>query len=390
MLTTGLFARPPAPWLPTGTLVAALLLLTPRSGRAEDGISYKFQSWQEEAGRIRVDAHYGLIEKDLTPADHLRLTGVIDTIAGATPTGAPPEPGSDEVPLAQLEERREAWQVEYAHQFPRVQTTVSYANSRESDYRSDAVALNTLTDFNQKHTRLLIGVARAEDDVTARFLPEPRDKTTDDIIIGVTQLVDAQTSATANLTFSRSRGYLSDPYKIVGKTVELLPGLPLALTFPENRPEEREKWILYTSINRRIERWDAAAEFSWRFLDDGFGSDSHTLTAEWFQRLGASIVLRPLVRYYQQSAADFYVVTLDGTPIVPPNRPTGAAPFYSADYRLSAMRTWTLGVKVVWEVKPWLSVDATFERYLMRGRDETPGAAFADANIFTVGVRLWR
>src|SRR5690606_41235167 len=43
-------------------LLAALYLALPRSGRGEDAVAYKFQSWQEDSGRIRVDAHYGLIE----------------------------------------------------------------------------------------------------------------------------------------------------------------------------------------------------------------------------------------------------------------------------------------------------------------------------------------
>lgn len=373
-------------------LIAALYLALPRSGRGEDAVAYKFQSWQEDSGRIRVDAHYGLIEKDLTVDAKLRLTGVIDTIAGATPTGEPPQPGSDQVPLAQLEERREAWQAEFSRQLSRVGVTAGFASSRESDYVSKALSLNTQIDFNARNTTVLVGMARADDDVRPTFFAESRDKRTDEIIVGITQVLSPRTSLTANFTYSAADGYLSDPYKIVRKTTEVLPGVVLPLTFPENRPDRKRKRILYTALNHRIERFDAAIEASWRLLDDSFGTTSHTLAVEWFQRLGQRVILRPAIRFYEQTEADFYYADLDPTRIVPVAVPDGTGPYYSTDYRLAALRTWTLGFKVVWEMRPWMSVDATYERYLMEGRDggRTSASAFVDADVFTVGIRLWR
>lgn len=375
-----------------GAFLAVLHLVNPRPSRAEDAVAYKFQSWQEDGGRIRVDAHYGLVEKDLGLAARLRLTGVIDTIAGATPTGEPPPPGSDAVPLAQLDDRREAWQAEFTRQFARVAVTGGFASSRESDYVSKVVSLNTQTDFNAKNTTLLLGVARADDDVQPVFFPQARAKETDEVIVGVTQLLDPHTAVTVNFTYSAADGYLSDPYKIVRKSTEVLPGVVLPLTFPENRPAEKRKRILYASLHRRFERLDAALEASWRLLDDSFGTTSHTVSLEWFQRLTPRVILRPAVRFYEQTEADFYHVDLDPTPIVPSDAATGHAPYYSSDYRLAALRTWTLGLKVVWEAKPWLTVDATVERYLMRGRDggRTPASAFVDADVFTIGLKLWR
>ena len=382
--------RPP-PFLPGLVLIVGLHLGLPRA-RAEDAVAYKFQSWQEDHGRIRVDAHYGLVEKDLGTAAKLRLTGVIDTIAGATPTGEPPAAGSDEVPLAQLDDRREAWQAELSRQFSRVNVTGGFASSRESDYVSKAYSLNTQTDFNARNTTLLLGAAHADDDVQPVFFAEEREKTTDDFIIGLTQVLGPRTSLTVNFTYGQSEGYLSDPYKLVRKTTEVLPGVALPLTFPENRPDEKRKRILYAAVHHHFARLDAALEGSWRLLDDSFGTTSHTLALEWFQRLGSRVILRPAVRFYEQTEADFYFANLDLTPIVPSPVPTTAAPHYSSDYRLAAMRTWTLGLKLIWEVRPWLSVDATLERYLMRGRDDgrTSARAFADADIFTVGIRLWK
>ena len=175
------------------------------------------------------------------------------------------------------------------------------------------------------------------------------------------------------------------------KRTEVLPGLFLNLTFPENRPSTKEKWIGYLRVNHSIEKLNGALEASYRLLDDTYGITSHTLEAAWYQRFGERLVVRPAVRFYEQSEADFYRVDLNGTSITPPNVATGQAPYYSADYRLSTMRTWMLGVKLVWQVSDWCEIDATAERYLMEGRDgRTSDSAYADADVFTVGVRLWR
>ena len=49
-----------------------------------------------------------------------------------------------------------------------------------------------------------------------------------------------------------------------------------------------------------------------------------------------------------------------------------------------------LGVKAVWDINEHVSVDATVERYLMNGRDQiTSPSAYVDANVFTLGIRLW-
>ena len=48
-------------------------------------------------------------------------------------------------------------------------------------------------------------------------------------------------------------------------------------------------------------------------------------------------------------------------------------------------------MKVVWQVKRWLEVDAAYDRYGSRGLDHvTPQSAFFSANVFTFGVKFIR
>lgn len=373
-----------------GAVIAAFLFLLVPRARAEGGISYKYQDYQESGGRVGVQVHSALIEQGIGTEMRFKLSGVIDAISGATPNGQPAPAGSDQVPYSKLDERRKAWNAEFSRQFPRINVALGVANSRESDYVSTAFSVNTLTDFNQKNTTLLAGVATTDDDVRVFYQPEYTKKRTTDLIVGVTQLLDLRTSVTFNLSWGRSTGYLSDPYKAVEKRAEVIPGVFLQRTFPENRPAERTKWLALASINRAFPEANGAFEGSYRFYHDTFGTDAHTLDFAWFQKVGTKFVLRPSVRLYQQSAADFFYYRLDATNIVPTfGAPRTQGPFYSSDYRLSAMRTTTVGLKAIWRATSRLELDAAYERYEMRGRDGiVPKSAYAKADIITVGARF--
>lgn len=368
-------------------LSALLLSLVPRA-RAESSISYKHEDYREGDGRVVVRTDGALIEQDLGTATQLKVEGILDAIAGATPNGQPAPAGSDQVPLSRLTEYRKAWSASVAHQFAPTRLAVGVANSRESDYVSTGWSLNSQTDFNQKNTTLLVGVAGTDDDIKVFYQAARAKKRTNDVIVGVTQLLDPNTSVTLNLSWGRQRGYLSDPYKLVQKNTQIVGNVFLPLTFPENRPGEREKWIALANLNRAL--GSGTLDLAYRFYHDTFGTNAHTLDAAWFQRLGERVILRPSFRFYDQSAADFYHYRLDATSIVPtPGAPRPQGPFYSSDYRLSAMRTTTFGMKVIWRATERLQLDAAYERYQMRGTDDvTPQSAYARANIWTAGVKF--
>ncbi len=374
-------------------LAGGLVLLSPeRAARAEDALRYKFQAWQEDAGRVEVLAHYALAEKDLSPNMRLRFTGLLDAITGATPTGEPAETRDGPVPLTEIKDDRRAGSLDLTHQFSRLGITAGYARSTESDYVSDGVSATALVDFNQKQTLLRVGVSGTWDEVKVFYTDAWQDKMSVDVILGVTQVINATTTLTANLTYGQAEGYLNDPYKIIRKDTEILPGLFLPLTFAENRPDERRKWIGYLAFNHAWPEQHGAFEATYRFYHDGYGIDSHTMTAGWRQTFqDGRWTLNPHVRAYRQSAADFYRVTLDGTDITPTVQPQPAGPFYSADYRLAELDTFSAGVTLTWKIRDGLAVDATYDRYVMHGRDGVTSAqAFPDADVFTVGVKVWR
>ncbi len=371
-------------------LVTAALGLAPvRSARGESAISYKYHDYRESDDRMTVESHYGMIEATLGPAMRFRAHGVIDTIAGATPNGQPPSIPGGPVPLAHVTDRRKGWSAELARQFPRVNATVGVANSRESDYVSTGWSLNTVTDFNQKNTTLLAGVAGTDDDIRVFYQIDWVKKRTTDLIAGVTQLLDPRTSVTLNIGYGHSAGFHADPYRLIFKRVEIAPGLFLPRTFNENRPDARDKWTVFAAFNRAFPAVHGALEASYRWFRDDFGVTAHTAELAWFQKLGERWMLRPAARYYDQGEADFYRLDLNGTSIMPSGRPNPEGPFFSADYRLSALRSHTLGIKLVWVASETWTLDAAFEHYEMRGKDGvTSPAVYPRAEIVTLGAKF--
>jgi hypothetical protein len=247
---------------------------------------------------------------------------------------------------------------------------VQLSYSVETDYLSAGLALRDAMDFNQKNTTLLLGAALTYDLIQPVTDAPDETKITVDAMVGVSQVLDRRTLLSANLTLSHVEGFLSDPYKVVELNGVLV---------PELRPDSKDKQIVYVSLTRFVELLRGSAEGSYRYYRDSFGIDAHTLSLAWHQRLGRHFVLRPMVRYYVQSEADFYGVRFTGTP-----------EYYSADYRVSALTALSYGLKFVWMPTERLSFDVSFDRYAQSGSDsETPDAVYPSANVIMGGARLW-
>lgn len=371
-------------------LAALLVLRSPApKARADGSLAYKYEDYREADGRIAVRTQSTSAEQDLGFDTRLKLTGTLDAITGATPTGQPAPAGSGQVGLTQLHERRKAWSGDLSHQFGPVNLDAGFAESREGDYVSRGWSVTTLTDLNDKNTTVRAGLAGTDDRVEVFFEPAWLPKHTRDAILGVTQLLNPLTFVTVNLSGGQANGYLSEQHKQVEKTLQLFPGVFLPEAFAENRPDHRTKGLAYLSANRALPKLHAAVEGSYRFYHDTYGVTAETVELAWFQHLGPRLILQPSVRYFQQTAASFYHYNLDDTAIVPVRLPNGQGQLYSSDFRLSALDTWSYGLKAIWTVADWLQLDLAYARYDMHGRDGvTPASAYVRAGITTAGIKL--
>jgi hypothetical protein len=61
--------------------------------------------------------------------------------------------------------------------------------------------------------------------------------------------------------------------------------------------------------------------------------------------------------------------------------------YYSSDYRLSSLETFTLGIEATVHLGERCDLRLGYQRYWMRGLDhQTRQSAYPGANIFTVGL----
>lgn len=286
------------------------------------------------------------------------------------------------VPLAKLHDKRQAFSVSLPVHWSIHELTASVSFSEESDYRSIGGALNYSINLNEKNTTINFGYAHNADRVRDdKFVWE--DKTSDSFLVGINQLLSPKSYLTLNLGFNDDYGYLSDPYRgvmVLMNYPQYNPSDPALI--PERRPRHRSSEVAYASFTQFIEPLDGSIEASYRFFHDSWGIFSHTTTLDWHQKIGRRVVITPSFRYTWQSAADFYYL------LVPDylNLPT----YYSSDYRLSELQTFGFGMNATWRVAKFLSFDAGYYRYIMKGLDGvTSQSAYPTANVASVGLRIW-
>jgi Protein of unknown function (DUF3570) len=284
------------------------------------------------------------------------------------------------VPLTEMHDHRNAFNIALPMTFGQHQITPSFAYSAESDYISIGGALNYSLSLNDKNTTLSAGWAHNGDTVRDDNF-NWQAKMTDNVFLGLVQLFGPKSYLTVDASFSCEHGYLADPYRGVMFESQLQNNPEDPALGPEVRPRHRNSEILYTSWTQFVTPLNGSYELSYRFFHDSYGIIANTVGFDWHQKIGKHIVISPMFRYYiQNTAADFYYL------LVPNTNPT----YYSSDYRLSQMESFTAGVTITYRIQKHISLDASYTRYQMQGLDgKTDQSAYPSANIVSFGGRVW-
>lgn len=387
-------------------------------------MAYRYSDYQEDGGRVRVHTQTTHFEATLNPRLALKGDMVYDAISGATPTGRPPEPGSSQVELVRTRDQRYSGNLAAELKYGRTTTTPQLSYGTESDYRSAGFSLNEAVDFNQRNTTLLAGVAHNSDRLKGSFHRDWITKDTTDGLLGVNQLLGPHTYLTVNLTAGYADGYLTDPYKGVKFFADYPAAVafldPASFTYGEQRPSHKFRQIAQAGLTHYFEAVQGSLEAGYRFHHDSYGIFSHTAELSWHQKLGRKVMISPQFRYYHQTAARFYGAQFKGDPGLSPEGDRGAvqsdgsilfshdptfpgdavaadvfgvpapAAFFSSDYRLSRLNTFSYGLTASWRVHDRVSLEAAYLRYEMHGLDGvTSPSAYPRAHIFTIGFGLW-
>lgn len=385
----------------SGFLYVASLART----KAENRVDYRYEDYAEENGRIHVTTQGANFDTSLNAWTDLKGNFVYDVISGATPTGQPFLPGTNAVNLAHMKDKRYGGFLEPTFKFRNQTYSPQFSYSQESDYRSIGTALNGTVDFNDKNTTLLWGISHSFDHIlpnegelyykTDNVFTSQVKKDDTSGMLGVAQLLGPATILSIDLTVGYADGDLSDPYKrVLFDNVFYNAGPDPAnpfpyIVFPEHRPEHKFREIAFISMQHYFDKLNGAMEVTYRYYHDDFQVTAHTASIQWNQKLGKYVTISPLLRFYTQTAAYFYGTHFPGDPS-DPSSPIPLPAFYSSDYRLSALNTYTYGISLEARVWEHLSLVAAFKRYEMQGRDGiTNVAQYPTANVFTVGTTLW-
>lgn len=388
----------------SGFLYVASLART----KAENRADYRYEDYAEQGGRIHVTTQGLYFDTALNSWSSFQGNAIYDAISGATPTGAPFLPGTNAVNTVHMDDKRYAGFLEPTFKFGNHTLSPQLAYSQESDYRSVGVALNDAMDFNEKNTTLSWGISHSFDHILPNEgeyynngpnieVPITHDlrKDNTDLLLGVAQLLGPKTVATANLTLGYASGFLNDPYKrVLFDNTPYYPGPdpenPYPFTvWPESRPAHKFRQVAFFSLQHNFDVAHGALEATYRFHHDDFGIIANTFLLQWNQKLGRHVILSPLFRFHTQTAAFFYGTHFPGDPS-DPSFPIPTPRYYSADYRLSALNTFTYGLSLSFQVQEHVSLELAYKRYEMYGTDGVTWAGqYPKANVVTGGFTLW-
>ncbi|XQW86242.1 DUF3570 domain-containing protein [Thalassotalea piscium] len=231
--------------------------------------------------------------------------------------------------------------------------------SKEYDYLSAAINSNIARDFNKKNTTLSAGVSFAFDKITpegdipnafnamvigdvdsesfeqafnATRQDSSDNKTTTDLLLGITQIINRNMLVQLNYSYSASSGYMTDPFKVLSVVDQQ--GISQEYLY-ENRPDTRKKHAFFGQVKYHFDT--TILDTSYRYMTDDWDIDSHTVDAKYIIPLSNGHTIEPHVRFYTQTAAEFYKPFLLEGQVLPQ--------FASADYRIGEMDTMTVGIK---------------------------------------------
>ena len=321
----------------------------------------------KEKGLMKVTEPVLWARATLQEVWEVEASAALDIISGASPqlvtnvTGKP----VNSVSAASITDRRKTGDIKVTRRFDDFALSASRTVSNENDYDSHAYGLGAEWSLDQKNTTLAAGYGKSNDVVGSRDDPTlhgPRH--TQEYLLGITQVISPLDIIQSTITRSDGHGDYNDPYKL---TFTFYPvGVPQLVT--DTRPDHRDSLAWLTRYRRHFPDAHGSLQADYRYYHDDWGITAHTLEVAWAQEVNERWLVRPALRYYTQSAADFY------SPTVP--RPAPA--ILSSDQRLGAWGGLSPSLKVVAHLDPGFTIEGTLG-YVHNARDLRLGGSGSEA-----------
>ncbi|GAB6141041.1 hypothetical protein JCM14076_17700 [Methylosoma difficile] len=302
--------------------------------------------------------------------------------------------------------------------------------SEEPDYHSLFINSNARMDFNQKRTSANLGLSYTSSDIgtsgsrIGRVIertpyghasgdgtvdnPLKADRQDVGINLSISQILTKSTVLQGGMSFTHNNGFLENPYKAVAlySVADAVAGNPLRVVREEDvwekRPDARNQFTWNIGMVQHIHPLDAALHVDYSFFHDDWGINAHTFAGAWDQPIGWGWTLTTRMRYYSQTAADFYqpYFLLGANAFVyDRSKPSGyqldfsKLPIqnFSSDQRLSGFGTLSGGLSINKYFAKGLNLAISGEYYQHAGSlilDGKGEKAFADFDYFTVNATL--
>ena len=336
-------------------------------------VDSSFLSYQEADDRMSVSKFIGDVKGKVSDNDTVSFKLVHDTMSGASPTGAVKSDnesvtftsasgnngfsaGGGNSSLVHVEDTRLGVNADWQHDWnSRTRSTYGASLSSENDYDSLGGSLSVERDNPNRQTTYSVGIGFTGDTVYrsgSSDTPTPLaslddtqswdkgEKNTWETMAGISHILNRRTVGQVNLSYSRSQGYHTDPYKVISATDA---AGNVVDTFYESRPEERNRASVYSKLAHQLAGSDNSVHASYRLYQDDWNIRSHTVDLKYRNNLAARRFLEPHVRIYKQTAAEFYQHHLgvdgDVNVLIPESG------HISADYRLDRFWSYSAGMK---------------------------------------------
>lgn len=324
----------------------------------QNTLSYKVSNYREDdlsrhevlfgdLDRYDIDVHQFQLIAPVGRDYALQIDANYESLSGASPwfTSQAPD-GRPVVNLSGasgIRDRRAELAIggSYYLENGRVGGNIGY--SEEDDYRSTYVGLNGERHFNNDLTTLTLALSYSDDDIFPtdaplfnRVVSASKDSTS--VFFSVSQILNPVATIQSAVSITEQSGFLSDPYKLI-----------------DVRPEDKTQFAWSTAYRHFFVGANAAGHINYRYYHDDFGVSSHTVDLAWHQNIGRDFRIVPGMRYYSQSAADFFT-NIDNA-LRPPTE------YQSSDYRLSAFGAISGTLSLIADLGNWTTT-LTAERYM--------------------------
>jgi Protein of unknown function (DUF3570) len=365
-------------------IAASCALLTTSAARSQEAPGSGFfedmlKDWQLESalayyhedGRIQAIEPAVSAAKDYGDGGKIGLNFTFDSLSGSSPNGALPShaPQTFAAPSAKsfstarhlyttqpgnlpvdpdYSDARVAVGADWTMPLTRFsRLTLGGKVSIEDDFDSGTLNATFAHDFNDKNTTVSFGV-NDESDIIRPIgnTPVPlsdyssfekegnKSKNGAAALLGVTQVMSRTWLTQLNFSVDRFSGYLNDPYKIVSVLDPI--GNTTGYIY-ENRPDTRTRRSAF--LENRVGWERTSVSLSLRYMTDTWGIRSETAQVHFRRWSPArSQYIEPTVRWYRQSAADFFQPWITGAE-------AEDTKYVSSDTRLAAFHALTYGLK---------------------------------------------